>query len=280
MDLYLLFFATGALGMVAMALLGVAGGHGARGHQSGARAHGATPHSHAANAGGHAVAAHSITHLAGAGRGATGARVAGAKFSGARANGARANGARANGARANGARANGARANGARANGARANGARGGRAVAGVRGGWKDALSSWLSPRVLLTLALGIGATGLLLAPFVQSDLLRAICSIAGGLFLEKALVAPLWSVLMRFGSAPARTLESALLEEAVALTAFDSQGCGLVSITLDGHEMRALARLKPDEDGARPRIKSGDVLLVESVDAARGQCVVSRLES
>ena len=250
MDLYLLFFATGALGMVAMALLGVAGGHGARGHQSGARAHGATPHSHAANAGGHAVAAHSITHLAGAGRGATGARVAGAKFSGARANGAR------------------------------ANGARGGRAVAGVRGGWKDALSSWLSPRVLLTLALGIGATGLLLAPFVQSDLLRAICSIAGGLFLEKALVAPLWSVLMRFGSAPARTLESALLEEAVALTAFDSQGCGLVSITLDGHEMRALARLKPDEDGARPRIKSGDVLLVESVDAARGQCVVSRLES
>ena len=252
MDLYTLFFATGALGMVAMALLGVAGGHGAarsagRGSHSAARAHGATPHSHSA-AGHVATHAHAVTPIASAGRGAMGAR------------------------------ASGARATGARAAGAKAHGARGGRATEGARGGLKEAISSWLSLRVLFTLALGIGATGLLLAPFISNDLVRAILSIAGGLGLEKALVAPLWSVLMRFGSAPARTLESALLEEAVALTAFDSQGCGLVSITLDGHEMRALARLQPDENASPQRVRSGDVLLVESVDAARGQCVVSRL--
>lgn len=239
MNLYLLFFATGTLGMVAMALLGVAGSHGgARAHSShGARAQGATPHSHA----GHS---HAAAPIASAGRGAAGARIGSAKA------------------------------------GARANGARGGRAATGARGSFKDALSAWLSPRVLFTLALGIGATGLLLEPHLSNQLLLAITAIAGGLGLEKALVAPLWELLMRFGSAPARTLESALLEEAVALTAFDPSGCGLVAITLDGHEMRALARLKSDESLPPPRVRTGDILIVESVDVKRGQCVVSRLNS
>ncbi len=243
MNLYLLFFATGATGMIAMAILGVAGNHGGgRAHSS----HG--PHAHSATAHSHAGHVHTATHIAVAGRGAAGARIAGAKVGGARVNGAR--------------------------------GSRGGRATSGARSGFKDALASWLSPRVLFTVSLGIGATGLLLEPVVSSEIARAALSVAGGLFLEKALVAPLWELLMRFGSAPARTLESALLEEAVALTAFDAQGCGLIAITLDGHEMRALARLKSDESLPPPRVKSGDILLVESVDAARGQCVVSRLNA
>ena len=245
MDLYLLFFALGASGMVAMALLGVAGSHGGgRAHNSshGARAAGATPHSHA-----HAATSHA-THIASAGRGA-------GRFGGARA---------------------GARVASARAGGAR--GSRGARATAGARGSFKDALSAWLSPRVLFTLSLGIGATGLLLKPVLSNEIALAVFAFAGGLFLEKALVAPLWGLLMQFGSAPARTLESAAFEEAVAITAFDSQGCGMVAIVLDGHEMRALARLQPDPNGAKPRVKSGDILLVESVDAARGQCVVSRV--
>ena len=246
MNLYLLFFAMGASGMVAMAVLGAAGNRG------GGRSHG--------------------------GRGAASAR-AGARISGAKISGARTSGAgaahNAAGARA-GARISGAKTSGARANGAR--GSRGGRADAGARGSFKDALSAWLSPRVLFTMSLGIGATGLLAEPFISSPILLAVSALAGGLFLEKAIVAPLWELLMRFGSAPARTLESAVLEEAVALTAFDSTGCGLVSITLDGHEMRALARLKPGENLPPPRVKSGDILIVESVDAARGQCVVSSL--
>ena len=245
MDLYLLFFALGTTGMIAMAILGVAGGHGSgRAHNSshGARAGGATPHSHA-----HAGVAHAATHIAIGGRGAAGARITGARA-------------------------------GARISGARGN--RGARANAGGRGSFKDALTSWLSPRVLFTMSLGIGATGLLIAPHVSNQILLAALAFAGGLFLEKAIVAPLWELLMRFGSAPARTLESALLEEAVALTAFDAQGCGLVAITLDGHEMRALARLKSESDLPPPRVKSGDILIVESVDAARGQCVVSLLQN
>ena len=238
MDLYTLFFATGAAGMVMMAVLSVASGHGARGarahgnaHQS-ARAHGAAPHSH-----GH-------SSPLSAGRGAVGARVSGAKTNGARGN----------------------------------NQARVTRAQATTRGSWKESLSNWLSPRVLFTLSLGAGATGLLIAPFISTEPARALVALAGGLFLEKAVVAPLWSWLLRFGSAPARTLESAVMEEAVALTAFDSQGCGLVSIVLEGHEMRALARLHPEHNATQTRVRSGDLLLVESVDAARGQCVVSRV--
>ena len=237
-----------------MAILGVAGGHGGgRSHSS----HGAPSHSHA-----HAGVAHSATHIAVAGRGAAGARLGGARISGAKV-----------GARVTSAKTSGARANGARGN--RAN-----RATSSARGSFKDALANWLSPRVLFTLALGIGATGLLLAPLVSNEIALAILSLAGGLFLEKAIVAPLWELLMRFGSAPARTLESAILEEAVALTAFDSQGCGLVSITLDSHEMRVLAHLKSDAANIPPpRVRTGDLLIVESVDAARGQCVVSRLD-
>ena len=247
MNLYLLFFALGATGMIAMAILGVAGGHGGgRAHSShAAHAHGATAHSHAG-------AAHAVTHIAASGRGAAGARIAGARVGGAKAAGARTSGAR---------------------------GSRGARANAGARGNFKDALSAWLSPRVLFTMSLGIGATGLLLEPFISNQIALAPLALAGGLLLEKAIVAPLWELLMRFGSAPARTLESAVLEEAVALTAFDSNGCGLVSITLDGHEMRALARLKPGEGLPPPRVKSGDILLVESVDARRNQCVVSLVQ-
>ena len=134
-----------------------------------------------------------------------------------------------------------------------------------------------LSPRVLFAVALGFGATGLLVAPYLGEPL-RAASALLGGIGLEKLIISPLWNGLMRFGSNPARTLESAVLEEAIAVTAFDEAGCGLVSIDLDGHEMRVLARLQGDSSG--PRIRAGDKLLVESVDAARGQCRVSRLNS
>ncbi len=134
---------------------------------------------------------------------------------------------------------------------------------------------SYLSPRVLFAVSLGFGATGLLLAPYLAEPL-RAVGAVAGGIGLEKLVISPLWNGLMRFGSNPARTLESAVLEEAVAVTAFDQDGLGLVSIDLDGHEMRVLARLQGDSSG--PRIRAGDKLIVEEVDAARGQCRVSRL--
>ncbi len=123
---------------------------------------------------------------------------------------------------------------------------------------------------------MGFGATGLLTAPYL-GDTARLVAALAGGIGLEKLIISPLFNGLMRFGSNPARTLESAILEEAIAVTAFDAQGCGVVSIDLDGHEMRVLARLDAAQRGMR--VRAGDKLVVEEVDAARGQCRVSRVQ-
>lgn len=159
--------------------------------------------------------------------------------------------------------------------------ARGGASAANIGAdddfSWKNAALAWLSPRVLFTLALGMGATGLMLNGIITTEPVKAGLALAGGVALEKLAVTPIWNAVMRFGSNPARTLESAVLEEAIALTNFDRDGCGLVTIDLDGHEMRVLGRLAPDERGKR--VVSGQTLLVESVDAAREQCVV-RLSS
>ena len=132
----------------------------------------------------------------------------------------------------------------------------------------------WLSPRVLLTLSMGAGAAGVCLASVLPMEPWRALVSVGAGAALEKLLVAPLWNTLSRFASAPARTLDSAVMEEALALANFDAQGYGLVSIVLDGHEMRLLARLSPEHE--HDPVRTGDKLLVESVDGARGRCVVS----
>ncbi len=123
---------------------------------------------------------------------------------------------------------------------------------------------------------MGAGATGVLLAGVLPGEPLRGLAALAGGVALEKIVVAPMWNVLTRFASKPARTLDSAIMEEATALTGFDASGCGLISINLDGHEMQLLGRLAPEFQ--EQRVHSGDVLIVESVDGARGQCVVSPL--
>ena len=138
----------------------------------------------------------------------------------------------------------------------------------------RAAIMGWLSPRVLLTLSMGAGATGVILAHIVPGEPWHGLASFSGAIALEKIVVAPLWNVLTRFASKPARTLDSAVMEEAVALANFDAQGFGLVSINLDGHEMRLLARLSPEHESER--VRSGETLLVESVDGARGRCVVS----
>lgn len=134
----------------------------------------------------------------------------------------------------------------------------------------------WLSPRVLLTLSMGAGAAGVCLASVLPLEPWRVLVSLGAGVALEKLVVSPMWNVLTRFASRPARTLDTAVMEEATALANFDAQGYGLVSITLDGHEMRLLARLSPEHD--QDRVRTGDRLLVESVDGARGRCVVSLL--
>jgi len=163
-------------------------------------------------------------------------------------------------------------------NGHAAHGARGGHAhgTSGPSFNLRAVVLGWLSPRVLLTLSMGTGAAGVALAQVLPAEPWRALVALSAGLALEKFVVAPMWKTLTRFASKPARTLDSAVMEEATALAGFDAQGYGLVSIVLDGHEMRLLARLSPEH--TQGAVRTGDKLLVESVDGARGRCVVSPL--
>ncbi|BCM92741.1 hypothetical protein IAD21_04623 [Abditibacteriota bacterium] len=247
MDPYFSFFLVGSVGLSFMALLGVAGGHGH--HQSSGHGHDAGGfHLHGTGGHGHShghsdVGIHHtpVSHTA---------TVHGHASHGAAANG------------------HGAHQHGHHSHGRE----HGGHHEGGFN--LKTAVLSWLSPRVLLTMSMGIGATGVLVANTLPDEPLRGLASLAGGVALEKLIVSPLWNVLTRFASKPARTLDSAVLEEATAITGFDASGCGLVSINLDGHEMRLLGRLAPEHK--QERVRTGDTLIVESVDGARGQCVVS----
>lgn len=138
---------------------------------------------------------------------------------------------------------------------------------------------SLLSPRVLFSLLVGFGATGLLVGRLV--DLPAAALwgvALAGGIAFERLLVAPLWALLFRFGSRPAVTLDHALYDEGEAMSGFDARGQGLVALELDGQVLQVLATLCAGDRAAGVRVRAGDRLRVEDVDAARNRCVVTRI--
>lgn len=136
-----------------------------------------------------------------------------------------------------------------------------------------------LSPRVWFSILLGFGAVGLLLKGVLPVEPWRFAVAAGGGLMFEAALMKPIWNGWMKFASKPARTLESAVAEEARAITNFDADGHGLVLIDLDGHEMQVLARLTEAQRVEGVRVRARDLMFVEDVDAARNRCTVSRLE-
>ena len=148
----------------------------------------------------------------------------------------------------------------------------GGHAHAGHAGA---RLMSLLSPRVLFSFLVGVGATGLLLRPFLIEPL-AAACAVVGGYVFERFLVGPIWNFMFRFESRPAATLESAIMEEASAETDFDPQGQGLIRLELDGQVVQLLGTLRPEDRAAVRRIRRGDRLRIEDVDPARNRCTVS----
>ncbi len=106
---------------------------------------------------------------------------------------------------------------------------------------------------------------------------LRFGIALLGGLLFDRLLVTPLWNLAMRFASAPATTLESAIADDATAVTAFDANGQGIVSIDIDGQVVQLLATLRKDDrvlGGAR--VRAGQRLRVEEVDAGKNRCTVS----
>lgn len=140
-----------------------------------------------------------------------------------------------------------------------------------------EALLSLMSPRTLFSVCLGLGTTGLLFRSALQGPALFAV-AVAGGWAFERFIVTPIWNFTFRFASAPALTLESALMGEATAVTRFDANGQGLIAIEVDGHMVQLLGTLDSSTRANRAVVLAGTRLRIEDVDAARNRCTVSLL--
>jgi hypothetical protein len=144
-------------------------------------------------------------------------------------------------------------------------------------GGWKSQAWSWLSPRVLFNFLVGFGATGLIVEKLVGPVLALPIAFV-GGFAFEIFIVRPIFNSLFRFESLPAQTLESALMSEGRAVTGFDANGNGLISLELGGELVQVLGIQLNSDRTAGARIRAGDIVRIEEVDSARNRCTVSRI--
>jgi hypothetical protein len=142
---------------------------------------------------------------------------------------------------------------------------------------WKSHLWSWLSPRVLFNFLVGFGATGLIIERLVGPVLALPI-AVLGGIGFETFVVRPIFNSLFRFESQPAQTLESALMSEGRAVTGFDANGNGLISLELGGELVQVLGTQLPADRKAGARIRAGDIVRIEEVDSTRNRCKVSRI--
>jgi len=148
--------------------------------------------------------------------------------------------------------------------------------AAGGRAGGTRALWALLSPRPIFSILVGFGAVGLILHPIVPGTLLFALAGL-GGLLFEFGVTRPLWNFLFRFESAPAMTLETCVGDEARAATSFDATGNGLVALELDGQLVQLLGSLHPEDREAGVRVRAGDMVRIDEVDAERNRCTVRR---
>lgn len=124
---------------------------------------------------------------------------------------------------------------------------------------------------------LGFGATGAMLRSVLPGPVLLAAAAV-GAVVFERIVVSPVWNFAMRFASRPAETLESAVADEAVAVSSFDDNGQGIVSLELDGQVLQILATLQPQDRLLGSRVRAGQRLRIDDVNAARQTCTVSIL--
>jgi hypothetical protein len=136
---------------------------------------------------------------------------------------------------------------------------------------------SWLSPRVMFNFLVGFGATGLIIERLLGPVLALPI-AIVGGIAFETFVVRPIFNSLFRFESQPAQTLESTIMSQGQAVTGFDSNGNGLVSVELGGEIVQILGTLTAGERSAGIRVRAGDAVRIEDVDSNRNRCTVSRI--
>ncbi|HET6763673.1 MAG TPA: hypothetical protein VFH27_08370 [Longimicrobiaceae bacterium] len=251
MDFYLVSLVLGFAGMAVMAVGGLGHGHGHGGHGHGHGGDGA--HFGHGGHGGHIGAGHGHSDVNLHGAGGHAMPVAAAHgHAGPAAHGGHGHGPAHEGAH--------------------------GAADAG-RGLVLAGLGNLVSPRVISSVAFGMGATGVLAHPYLGGPLLFG-AALAGGVGLESLVMRPLWGGMMRFVSRPAQMLDATIMDTAQAVTTFNPRGEGLISLELDGQVRQLLGVLTPGEVQAGVRVKSGDRVLIENVDAERNRCTVSYLGS
>ncbi len=276
MDIYLFSLLLGFLGLTAMALVGFIG----HGHDGGAHVH--AGHDAGVHLGGHDVGghlgAHDVGHLGGGhdlGVGHAHDVVGHAHDFGAHAH---AGDGAAHGAHDLAPAAHGALHGDGAGHAAGAHGHAADHA-ADTGNPFLMSLIAWLSPRVIFGLLFGFGAAGLLLRNHVPAPL-AALTAVVAALAFEVGVLRRIWGLLFRFAGEPAATLEAVWMETAVATTAFDADGDGLVRIELNGEIRQILARLRPEDRRAGVKVHMGDQLRIEEVDPERNECVVAWLGS
>jgi len=136
-------------------------------------------------------------------------------------------------------------------------------------------LVALMSPRVLFSVALGLGTAGLVLRDLLGGPLLF-VAALGIGILFERFIVAPVWNLAFRFASKPAATLEGSVMDEATAVTAFDKNGQGLIAVEVDGQMVQILGTLQAGDREMRVKVPAGSRLRIQDVDAARNRCTVS----
>lgn len=122
---------------------------------------------------------------------------------------------------------------------------------------------------------MGFGLTGYLIAPVIQGWPCLVL-ALLGAYLVRTFCIRPLMSGVLMWASAPAKTLDAAVLDTGAAATDFDEHGYGMVRLNLDGQVVQLLGQLAPEEQ-AGPRVSSGEILFIRSVDPVRQRCVVCR---
>jgi hypothetical protein len=149
------------------------------------------------------------------------------------------------------------------------------RGTAALKSSASSRIAQLVSPRVIFSFLLGVGLTGMLLRSVIGGAGLFTL-SLAGGVLFERLVVTPLFNFAFRFASRPARTLESAVMDEATVVTSFDSSGRGIVQVELDGQLVQVLGSLTPGDRARGMRPIAGTRVRIEQVDSARNACTVS----
>jgi hypothetical protein len=128
------------------------------------------------------------------------------------------------------------------------------------------------SPLRLFAFCLGMGATGLLLGHLLTGALLFIVAA-TGGVGFYLAIVKPLFALVFKFVSKPAENLGKTVGKDAVADSRFDAKGRGIITMTVDGQQVRLLATLdKPEE------VKKGEKVVIVAVNGTAGTCQVTKI--